>query len=324
MLEILGITSPIFIIVLIGYLLTDRGLFTKDDIRTVSKFVILIALPALVFKALSASRMADILNTGYLLAYATGSLLALGFGYLSGTIVKGRAPLANTFFAMGSSCSNSGFVGYPILMLTLPSIAGVTLALNMMVENLLMIPMLLTIAEHNRHGGEGWKTLGKLIRKLATTPLIIAMVAGVTISTLEISLPSMLVRTIDMIAAASGALSLFVIGGTLVGLPIHGVGKTVMPIVAGKLFIHPLGVAVGISLAAILGLAPIDPAFQRAAILSAAMPMMSIYATLAMQYGQEDFAAVAQLLTTIAAFFTLSGLLWLLSHAPGILGLAAM
>ena len=49
--------------------------------------------------------------------------------------------------------------------------------------------------------------------------------------------------------------------------------------------------------------------------------MMGIYATLAMQYGQEDFATVAQLLTTTAAFFTLSGLLWLFTHFPGLTGM---
>ena len=243
-----------------------------------------------------------------------GSLLALGFGYSQGWIMKGRNRLASTFYAMGSSCSNSGFVGYPILLLTLPSVAGVTLALNMMVENLLVIPLLLVMAERSSNGTGGWDTLRKLLRKLATTPLIIAMVAGVIAALFEIKLPAMVVRTVDMVAAASGALSLFVIGGTLVGLPISGVGKTVFPIVAGKLIIHPIGVTVGIILISSIGLAPIDPTLRMAAILSAAMPMMSIYATLALQYGQEDFAAVAQLLTTIASFFTLSSLLWLFRH----------
>ena len=60
MLAILGITSPIFMIVLIGYGLTHRGLFSKADIRAFGKFVVTLALPALVFKALSESRLSDI------------------------------------------------------------------------------------------------------------------------------------------------------------------------------------------------------------------------------------------------------------------------
>lgn len=314
MIEILGITSPIFLIILIGYVVTSRGLFAKSEIQTVGKFVINLALPALVFKALSVCKIADILNTSYLFAYALGSFVALGVGYGWGWLVAGRKPLASAFYAMGSSCSNSGFVGFPILLLTVPSIAGVTLSLNMMVENFLIIPLLLVMLEQTRYGTGGWKTLKKLLIKLATMPLIIAMVAGFLASYFALVLPPILSRTIDMISAASGALSLFVIGGALVGLPIGKVGKSIIPIMVGKLIIHPLGVAGGLALLSLFGLLPLEREVRMAAILSAAMPMMSIYSTLALQYGQEEYASVAQLFTTIASFFTLSAFLWLFQH----------
>lgn len=312
MIEILGITSPIFLIVFLGYALTRRGLFKIADIRVFGTFVVNLALPALVFKALSASRLADILNPTYLFAFSFGSLLALGIGYASGRFLCDRSPLASTFYAMGTAGANSGFVGYPILLLTLPSVAGVSLALNMMVENLLIIPLILIMAERGKNGVGSWTTLRKLMRKLSANPLILSMIAGIVASSLELKVPPMITRTVDMLAAASGALSLFVIGGALVGQTIGSVGKSVVPIILGKLFLHPLGVLAGLFLAALIGLPPLDPTLQMAAILMAAMPMMSIYATLALQYGQEDFAAIAQLLTTLISFFTLSGLLWLL------------
>ena len=98
MLAILGITSPIFMIVLIGYGLTHRGLFSKADIRAFGKFVVALALPALVFKALSESRLSDIFNVGYLLAYATGSLLALGSAMPADTSQRGaiRSPVLSS------------------------------------------------------------------------------------------------------------------------------------------------------------------------------------------------------------------------------------
>jgi predicted permease len=49
--------------------------------------------------------------------------------------------------AMGMSCGNSGYIGYPLALLVLGPIAGVALALNMLVENLLMIPLTLALAE---------------------------------------------------------------------------------------------------------------------------------------------------------------------------------
>jgi predicted permease len=119
-------------------------------------------------------------------------------------------------------------------------------------------------------------------------------------------------QTITMFSAASGALSLFVIGGALVGLPLAGMGQRVWPIVMGKLLLHPLLVSLCILALPALGVAPLSPELRMAAVLMAAMPMMGIYATLAQVYGQEDMSAAATLLATVASFVTISGLLWLL------------
>jgi len=50
-----------------------------------------------------------------------------------------------------------------------------------------------------------------------------------------------------------------------------------------------------------------------ALILSAAMPMFGIYTVMAQDYGHEGLASIALLGATAASFFTLSGLLILLT-----------
>ena len=55
---------------------------------------------------------------------------------------------------------------------------------------------------------------------------------------------------------------------------------------------------------------------RTAAVLSAAMPMLGIYPILGQKYGQADLCASALLVTTIASFFTLSSLLWVLKNFP--------
>jgi predicted permease len=78
----------------------------------------------------------------------------------------------------------------------------------------------------------------------------------------------------------------------------------------------PLRVFLTILCVTALGLHSINPALQMAALLMAAMPMMGICSTLAQKYRQENFSAVAQLLTTATSFFTLSWLLWLFKKSP--------
>lgn len=312
MLDILSITSPIYLVILIGFVMTRLGVFAKTDMRVLGKFVFNLALPALLFKALSQRQIGEILNPGYLLAYLLGSLIVIAMGYAWCRRISGLGKTESAVHVMGMTCSNSGYVGYPILLLIFSSVAGVSLALNMIVENLCIIPVLLFLAE-GEHGNAGrWRVLVKALARLLTNPLIIGLVAGLAVSLTGWQMPAPLTRTVDMLASTCSALALVVVGGTLVGLSIHGMGRRVTPIIVGKLIVHPLAVFAAFLLLPLVGLEPIDPSLRIAAIVMAAMPMMGIYPTIAQAYGKEDLCAVALLLTTITSFFTLSALLWVL------------
>lgn len=311
MLEILAITGPIYLAIALGYGCTRLGWFSRGDMRVLGQFVVKVALPALLFNAVSSRNIADILNTSYLLAYASGTLLVIALGLAWGR--RQQQPLTDNVVAvMGMSCSNSGYVGYPILLLTLAPVAAVSLALNMMVENLLVIPLLLVLAERGRDGGgHGLQMLRRIARQLATNPLIIALMLGLLVALMGWRLPEPLTRSINLFASASAGLSLFVIGGTLFGLPLEGMGRQIAPIVVGKLLLHPLGVALATLAMPLIGLPALDASLQLAAVMLAAMPMMGIYPILAQSYGKQDLGAAALLVTTVVSFFTLSGLLWL-------------
>lgn len=316
MLDILAITGPIYITILIGYLTTRQGIFAKSDMRVFGKYVINLALSALLFNALSQRKFVEILNVGYLLAYLGGSLLVLALGWLWCRRWAHMDGARSTFYVMGMSCSNSGFVGYPILLLTFAPVAGVALALNMLVENFVIIPLLLALAERSKNESSHWMhALGQSLARLAKNPMVIGLVAGALVSLLGWKLPEPVARTVNLFALSSSAISLLVIGGTLVGLPMQGMGRQIAPIVVGKLLLHPLAMFLAISALPLLGLPPMDASLRIGAVLMAAMPMMGIYPILAQAYGQEDFSAAALLVATVLSFFTLSALLWVLRHA---------
>lgn len=312
MLDILAITSPIYIIVLAGYLATRFGVFERADMRVFGKFVLNFALPALIFNALATRHIREVLHPAYLLAYLGGSLLIMTLAYVAGRRLGGLSRMRSTFLAMGVSCSNSSFMGFPILLLMVAPVAGVALALNVMVENLVMLPLLLAMAESARGAGGSWRqVLGQSAKRLARNPLVLAVTAGLVVSLAEVSLPQPVLRSVTLFSQASGGVSLFAIGGTLVGLPLTTGWQRVLPIVAGKLVGHPLGVLMIIALLPLVGIAPMEPSLRAAALLMAAMPMLSIYPILAQAYGEADRSATTLLLCMVASFFTLSAWMWL-------------
>ena len=91
---------------------------------------------------------------------------------------------------------------------------------------------------------------------------------------------------------------------------VHGLAGKAAPITVGKLVGHPLAVLAAAWLAVRLGMPAMAPQLLTGAVLAAAMPMLGVYTILAQRYGQEEQSAAALLLTTVASFFTLSGLLW--------------
>ncbi len=314
MFEILVITGPIYLIIVIGLLAVHFALFSKADMRVLGKLVLNLALPCLLFNAVAQRSFTEVFDIGYLLAYAIGTLAMIAGGLFWVSRVCRQAAPADVYGAMGMSSSNSAFVGFPILLLTLPTIAPSAFAMNVILDNLLVLPLLLLLADGGgKEGCSNRQLIGQLLRRLLTHPLILALMMGLTVALLGLQLPTPLTRTIGLFAQASSAVSLLVIGGTLYGLSMHGMARQVLPVVLGKLLLHPLLVLAAFGGLGVMGLA-ISQEMKQAGVLLAAMPIMSVYPILAQRHGQEATAAASLLLTTLLSFISVNLLIALL-HA---------
>jgi hypothetical protein len=320
MLDILAITGPIYLCIAAGYASVRWNLFTKADMRVFGKFVIQIALPALLFNALASRPLGEVVHPGYLLAFTAGSLALIGGALWVARGVQRKSLTESAYVAMGMTCSNSGYVGYPVMLLLFGPLGGVILALNLIVENLIKLPLLFALADAGAHEGERPSLLQALKQtgeRLVRNPMIVAIFAGFVVALLGWQLPAVIARTVNLFAAASSGMALFIIGGTLVGLQVKGMRRQVSLIAVGKLLLHPLAVFAAITLLPLLGLPVVEGDLRTAAVLSAAMPMLGIYSLLAQRHGFEGFTAAALLATTAASFFTLSAILWLMRHSAG-------
>lgn len=312
--QTLAITGPIYLVIALGFLAVRFGVFSKADMGVLGRFVVKFALPALIFTALSQRPVTEILNPRYMLAYAGGSLAVLLVAFAWGRWQQRKTWSLSALSGMGMSCSNSGFIGFPIAVGVLgASTAAVALAMCMVVENLLMIPLALVLADGDRRDGGRWhEVLGAVFGPLVRNPIFLGLAAGFAVASLGLVLPGPLARTINLLAVSSTAVSLFVIGGALVGLPVKGMRRDMVAVALGKLFLHPAAVGVLVWL-----WPPADPGLRAAAVLFASVPMLSIFPVLAQKYGAEGFCAAALLFATIVSFGSISLSLWLLGPGLG-------
>jgi predicted permease len=309
MLAVLQIVFPIYVLIGIGFAATRNGIFAEKDLQGFGNFVFYLALPALLFTAIAERPLAETVEYSYVVIYGTSTLLLMAVLY-PGFRSAGYDHQTATLATMGSTCPNSGLVGYPLLLLAMPEIAGTTLAQNVLVENILFLPLMFLVIElGNRGEGTGLQVAGRIVRRVATGPLVMAMMAGVVVSALGVSLPTAIDQPLEMLAAASGAIALVVIGGNLAVLKPTGTRAIAGYIAFFKLVGHPLVILLALALTQSAGLLVLPPELRSALILSAAIPTFGSYPVIAQAYGRQGFASVVLFATTLGAFVTLSVLL---------------
>jgi malonate transporter and related proteins len=312
--SILNITLPIFLLIGLGYALVRSGMFTSDQFRALGRIVINVALPAVIIRALSTGSISEVLNTQYLAAYCGASLAVLAAGLTIGVAVRRRSLTVAAIRSLGMSSSNSAFIGFPVAYQVLGAPAVVGLALNIIIENVIVIPTALALAEMGRGERNGAvRVIGRTVLNLIKTPILIAVAFGMLLAVTGFDLPVPVARTIDVLANMAAAASLLAIGGALVGLQTQGLATTISIIGFGKLILHPLAV-----LGAITLIQMDNQDLRAAALIYAACPMLSVFPLLGARYGEEGACAAALLVTTLASFFTLSAWIWLISH--GVIG----
>lgn len=313
MTQIFAITLPIYAAIAIGYLIVAKGWFTASDMRVLGKYVLNIALPALLFNAVASRDIAEVFHPGYILVFLLGGLATIAAAWIWFTLTgadKARRAVA----IMGSTCPNSGFIGYPVMLLTFPDIAGVILALNMLVENFILIPTCLILMDLARSSSSHSiaHTIVKALWGVLRRPMVLGLLLGLIVSLMQVPIPDMVNRLFFMLAASASALSLIVVGGSLVGLKLTGNQARALQVAVAKLLLHPALVALAAMALPLLGLAALPPDMYAAVILSAAMPMFGIYTVLAQELDLETTASLAMLAATSLAFATLSlFLIWL-------------
>ncbi len=304
----LNITAPIFLLMALGFFAVKSNYFPAQGIKGISQFVARVAIPVLIFRALAERDLGEILNTPYLIAYSLGSLIPFFLCFAFARRCRQQGLSSAALYGMGSCCSNSIMVGFPIITALYGEAALIPLALTLLVENLLIMPLTLGIADGSRlqHLSLGRRVLG-ILPTIAKNPIIVAILLGLAVSLMDLSLPSVGSSIMDLVASSATGTALFASGGMLVGMRVGGLLPDLSAIALSKLLIHPLAM-----LSAFLLIPGVDAQLAQSAVILASAPMFGIFAVIGQQYGHGDFCAAAILPSTVLSFLSISVIIWAL------------
>lgn len=208
-----SITLPVFSLVFIGIWLKWRDKIDDAFTAKSSYIVFNLALPVLMFAAIVRTDIAQVGNPrliAFALLMALLSFMVLWFA--SRALITDKSNLG--VFVQGSFRSNLGILGLAFCVTTFAeeglAVGAVLLAVITPLYNILSIYALTHAA--NEDSKMNW---WELIKGIMTNPLIVAIVLALPFAYWQISLPDVVMRSIDYLAAMTLPLALICIGGSL-------------------------------------------------------------------------------------------------------------
>lgn len=309
MLDVVWITLPVFAAVAMGYAAGYFRFFPADAEKIFTHFVFYLALPIYLFKTM-ALVPSQALGGGvsFIFCFAISLALTAFISYIIARAFFQQRRGEAVFSLMAASYTNAAFVGIPIMVIVFGNPAPVMMVVVFQLTCVMTsILVALDIYAQKKEETSKWGvTIPKTIIK---NPIVLAVILGVLWRFWVPDLPEGVLRFCDLFGDAAIPLALFSLGLSLqqtaqVSLsPQHD--KLVWVLSAMKIVVHPM-------IATLLGmyLFDLEDHWQKALILSAAMPTAVNHFVVAQKYG--FFAARAGrvvFLTSIGSLCVITALL---------------
>ncbi|MCP4051391.1 MAG: AEC family transporter [bacterium] len=233
-----NIVSPVFIMILSGFMLKKAGLINDNFSSTGSKLVFNVCLPVLLFMKMLNVDIKNIINIKQILFCAAGTVLFFIFIWIIATaLIKDSRDQG--VFIQGSFRGNYAIIGIPLVVNTFGDAglvnAVILLSLVIPLNNILAV-LALTLPS----GKEQRISMFRLAKNIIKNPLIIAIIISILSSYLQITVAPVILKTGNYLAQITIPLALISIGGTLHFDTICKGLKTTLSSALIKLIIMPL------------------------------------------------------------------------------------
>lgn len=219
---IFWLVLPVVAIVGLGYAAVRLDFVSQAANEGITKFVFVIALPALMFQNLSNTDIAGNLQYVWkiLLAYYLGALAIMVIGIVVAQFGFRMGKAEQNIFAVGASHSNLILLGVPSVLILLSDKWGTPLLLVVGLHGLFMA-IILTVVSHARAGkaGHAPKAVWQAIITQARNPIFVALGLGVMYSLFirkQYGLPNAVNSILEILGDAVLPAALFGLGGMMV------------------------------------------------------------------------------------------------------------
>lgn len=229
--------TPLFLLMLLGYVIKRMGIAKKSDFDMVNKLVFKIFLPVLLFWNLYTTETVETFDIKIVLFTLLGVALTFILGYLY-TFFATRENPKRASMLQGFFRSNFAILGIPLInSICGDNVTGLTYLMVAVVVPLFNVLAVLCFELY----GNGKKTSIKSVLKgIVTNPLIVACVIGIIFFLFKIKLPYVIEKSVSDVSKIATPLAIVAIGGSFTFGSIKGCLKETAVTVFARLVLIPL------------------------------------------------------------------------------------
>ncbi|MCP4979140.1 MAG: AEC family transporter [Gammaproteobacteria bacterium] len=230
---------PLFAIMVSGYLVGFFKLLPEGASEILSRFVFMIALPALIFGSLSSITLVEFFNWRYIGALGGGMLAMFCIGMTVARIFFPGNLTALSLHGLTAMYSSTAYIGLPIILTIFGDAGKVPGIIGAIITGLVFSPLAILLAEIDKGRGANFSLWPPLFQVFSRPP-IIAVIAGLSVSATGISLPASAVTFFDLLGGSFVPCALFAAGLFVASCSIRGATMEISWLVFAKLILHPL------------------------------------------------------------------------------------
>lgn len=245
----LNATIPIFLIMVVGYILRRIKMVDEPFIKTLNKFNYSVTLPVLLFRDISQSDFYSVWDTKYVLFCFLVTLFCITVIWLTaGFFFKNRALLGE--FIQASYRSSAAVMGVAFIQNIYGNSGMAPLMIIGTVPLYNVVAVLVLSFTGPSTKGLNKQALKKSLIGIATNPIILSIFLGMAVSACRISFPVIITKTIGNIASLATPLALIALGAGFEGRKAVKLMKptvitTLLKLVIQPLLFLPLAIAMG-------------------------------------------------------------------------------
>ncbi len=297
---------PIIAIVVIGYIFSRIGLFPENVGSGLVQFVYWLAIPAMLFLHMFQTDISENIPLTFLLSFYVPSIFVFILAMILFNRVFGWDTKELGVAGIVSSYGNLALLGLPILLAVSNDQDALLPALVLLATQSTVL-FTLTIVTLNGFKGLDKSACKKVFCRLATNPIVLALIFGLAFNIFQASLSSEVMYTLIIVGNAAPGCALVALGASLGTYKLKKPGKEVLCFVLLRNFAHPLlvwGVALFFGL---------DGVWLTVAVLFAAMPVGINAFIFSESYDiRQSTVSVTLIVSTLISSATIPILLYLL------------